>query len=193
VDKKIIFLIQDFDVGLEEFIRKNLFPDALTEQEMAGIMLNMRDCWEVTEIKGVQASNLFKALVNLMPEDSIFCLETTSSVEEVMAFLEANKIPPVTKVQLGTLWPKPAVYHIPLNEQTMQQMAELAVSFVMPEICDHIHIYKDGEVLLEWFDAFWQPLYVSRKITEDSVKSFCEKIGCDYCNGSLASWPGDGN
>jgi len=179
-------------VGLVEILKRNLFPDMLTEQQMAGIMLDMRNCWEVTKIKGVQAANFFRTLVEMAPEYSIFCLETTAAVDEVKEFLEANKMPPVRKVQLGTLWPKPSVYHIPLNEQTMQQMAQLAVNFAMPEICDHIHIYNESLVLLEWFDAFWQPMYISKKIPENSIKSFCEKIGCDYCDGSLPSWPGPG-
>ena len=179
-------------MGLEEIIRKNFFPDSLTEQEMAGIQLDMRAIWEVTGIKGVQAANFFRALVELVPAYSIFCLETTNPVEEVTAFLEANKMPPARKVQLGTMWPRPAVYHIPLNEQTMQQVAQLAENFAMPEICDHIHIYNEGAVLLEWFDAFWQELYISKKIPEDTVRAFCEKLGCEYCDGSLPSWPGPG-
>lgn len=173
-------------MDLSEFIKKNFFPDIQTDEQMAGIMLDMRSCWEVTEIKGIQAGNFFTALLGLLPADSIFCIETTSKVEEVQSFLQANKIPHTTKVQLGTIWPKPDVFHLSFNEQNMQQMAQLAESFAMPEICDHIHIYKDEEVLLEWFDAFWQPLYISKQIPESEVKDFCEKLGCEYCDGSLS-------
>ena len=74
----------------------------------------------------------------------------------------------------------------------MRQMAEFAVNFAIPEICDHIHIYKNDEVLLEWFDAFSKPLYISQKISEASIKDFCSKLGCEYCDGSIPSWPGPG-
>ena len=179
-------------MGLEEIIRKNLFPDALTEQEMAGIQLDMRNCWEVTEIRGVQAAKYFLALLDIMPADSVFCVETSNLVEEVREFLEANKMPNTTRVLLGSIWPKPDVFHIPFSEQNMRQMAEFAVNFAIPEICDHIHIYKNDEVLLEWFDVFSKPLYISKKFSEDSINDFCSKVGCEYCDGSIPSWPGPG-
>ena len=180
-------------MGLMEILKRNLFPDMMTDEEMMGIMMDMRNCWEVTEIKGVQASKFFLALLDITPADSVFCVETSNLVEEVREFLEANKMPHRTRVLLGTYWPKPEVFHLPFNEQNMRQFAEFAETFPMPQICDHIHIYKDNEVLLEWFDVLYNPLYISKKISEDSIKVFCSKIGCEYCNGSLASWPGAGN
>jgi hypothetical protein len=182
-------------MGLMQIIINKLFPNRLTEEQMSGIMMDYRSCWEVTEIKYRQAGKFFNALITLMPDECTFCVETTSLAEEVREFFEASKIPYITKVQLGTgsAYPAaPKVFHIAFSEQNMRQFEEFAENFAMPEICDHIHIYKYNEVLLEWFDVFSNPLYISKKISEDSIKSFCEKIGCEYCDGSLPSWPGPG-
>jgi hypothetical protein len=170
-----------------------LFRKGLTKEEMAGIMMDMRACWEVSGVEPGRAIEFFSALIELIPADSTFCIEGTNLVEEVRSFLQASRIPHLTRVQLATSYPKPDVFHIAFNEENMKQMAEFAENFTIPEICDHIYIYQNNEMLLEWNDAFSNPLYISKKIPEEYVKVFCQKLGCEYCDGSVPSWsePGE--
>lgn len=176
-------------MGLYEIIICQLFPEGLSEGQRAGIMMNFQSCWEVTEIKHKRASIFFKALIDLIPAGSILCIEGTNQAQEVKSFLEANKIQNITKVQLFTSRPIPYVYHIPCEDRILSALSDFAEIFTVPEICDHIHIYSDSDVLLEWLDTFSKPLYISKKIPEEFVKTFCEKFDCYYSDASIPDWP----
>ena len=182
-------MLWEIKMGLYELIICELFPDGLTEGQRAGIMMNFQSCWEVTEIKHKHLSLFFKSLIDLVPAGSILCIEGTNQCEEVKSFLEANKIQNITKVQLFTSRPEPNVSHVPCDNRILSALYDLAEIFTVPEICDHIHIYSDRDVLLEWFDAFSRPLYISKKISEESVKTFCEKFDCFYSDASIPDWP----
>ena len=49
------------------------------------------------------------------------------------------------------------------------------------QIAVHLHVYAQGKVLLEWYDAFWKdPLYLSEAIAEDRVRAFSSALGLSY-------------
>ena len=52
---------------------------------------------------------------------------------------------------------------------TPEELAEVAAGYADAEICDHFHAYKDRIVLLEWFDAWKAPIYMSKEIPEAQV------------------------
>ena len=168
-----------------------LFRKRLTEEEMAGITMDKRDYWEVLGIKAKQAGEFFLALIELMPADSTFCVEGTSLARKVKSFFKKSRTPHTTRVWLGTSYPRPDVFHIAFNEQNMRQIADFTGIFSVPEICDHIYIYRDDNMLLEWTDAFSKSLYISKIIPEKYVKVFCEKFGCIYRDASSPYRPAD--
>jgi hypothetical protein len=155
---------------------------------MAGIMLDFSACWEVQELKAVQFPAFLRELSNLASVDCVLCLQCTASNEEVKSFLQENKIAERFKIQLGTAYPRPKVYHLPCSEEILKKLAQFAELFTAPEICDHLHICQCSVVRLEWFDIFSQPLYISKKVPEQSVMLFCKKLGCDYADGSIPGW-----
>jgi hypothetical protein len=170
-------------MGLLEWIIEKIFP-RLPDEEMAGIILDMRACWEVPKGKRIDSTAFFRGLASAMPTGAILCLEGTSIAKEVKALLEAHKVEEICKVHLGTSWPRPAVYHVPCAEPVLSTLAELTEKHAEPEICDHLHVYKDGLVLLSWYDAFLIPLYISKAVQENDVKAFCEILGRSYRDGS---------
>jgi hypothetical protein len=46
-----------------------------------------------------------------------------------------------------------------------------------PELAVHFHVYRNDTVLLEWHDAFSQPMLMSGAIPQETVKVFADKIG----------------
>ena len=175
-------------MGLFERIIEKIFP-SLPEEELVGITLDMSACWEVA--KGRKDCQIcFRELPKLFPQRATLCIEGTSIANEVKSYLDSHRVKQITKVQLGTLWPRPTVYHVPCDEQTLSGIMELAEKHAEPEICDHIYVYKGQEVLFEWNDAFSQPIYISKKVPEEKVKVFCEALGCSYKDGSVPDWPG---
>ncbi|MHC4544155.1 MAG: hypothetical protein ACYTDW_06660 [Planctomycetota bacterium] len=156
---------------------------------MAEITLDMSACWEVA--KGRKDCQIcFRELPKLFPPSSTLCIEGTSIAEDVKSYLDAHRVKKITKVHLGTLWPRPSVYHVPCDEQTLSGLVKLAAKHAQPELADHLYVYKDQELLLEWNDAFSDPIYISKKVSEDKVSSFCTAIKCTYKDGSVPDWPG---
>jgi hypothetical protein len=98
----------------------------------------------------------------------------------VIAFCETHAAGKTTKVALGTIWPKPKVFHLSIAPEVVQELAALTGQHATPEICDHLHAYKDGRVLLEWHDAFDQKLLISREVSEEKVAEFCKRLGAKY-------------
>ncbi len=82
---------------------------------------------------------------------------------------------------MGTIWPKPKVFHLPATAENLGQLAELAEKVVTPQVVVHLHAHINGRVLLEWHDAFWKaPFYLSAAISEDQVKNFRSVLSLTY-------------
>ena len=77
-------------------------------------------------------------------------------------------------------WPIPKVFHIPATPENLRELAQMAQHRALPEIAIHIHAYKDSRVLLQWHDAFDDPILAAREIPEDKTKDFCQKLKVEY-------------
>ena len=49
-----------------------------------------------------------------------------------------------------------------------------------PELAVHFHVYRNDTVLLEWDDAFSQPMLISGVIPEEKVKLLADRFGKGY-------------
>ena len=154
---------------------------AVPKEERTGISMRDAAGWEVSGIKSKSLPEFLRALPSLLPEHSILYLEDTAhSTRDVIAFLESHAASDTSKVALGTIWPRPKLFHVPITAEIMGELAGLSERRVAPEVCIHVHAYRDGRVLLEWHDAFFQELRISRDITEDKVAEFSRRLGAKY-------------
>lgn len=150
---------------------------AVSAEEMGGIHLEGPVRWEVAETKDMSA--FLRALPHLLGEDSVLYLEDVNG-PDVSAFLQRKPAKATCKVALGTIWPRPNYFHLDITEVSMQELAKLAEGRATPEVCIHLHAYKAGRVLLEWHDAFDQPMWISDEIPEEKVAEFCRGLNCTY-------------
>jgi len=155
-------------------IVRKLF-NATPKEELSGIRLNAEEpFWE---IEGeTNFPSLLNALKDLLDEDSILYFEGGSPRGELLDFIKNNSIPEQTHIAVGTLWPRPAYYHIPASVNNLTRLSELTESVAEPELAVHFHVYRKGIVLLEWHDAFTQPMLLSSSLQSDSVKRFADKL-----------------
>lgn len=63
------------------------------------------------------------------------------------------RIKPDVRVARNTIWPKQDVFHIPATRQNLDELLELTLNHAEPEICDHLVLYRDRQVLLWLHDA----------------------------------------
>jgi len=148
-------------------------------EERRGIRLEGWPRWRVQPVK--DPALFLRALCDLFPSGAILYLEGGSPPLAVRHFLQDRQAAERCQVELGTIWPRPLQYHIPMAKETLMALADLAEDCAAPEIAVHVHVYLEGKVLLEWYDAFFgDPLYVSTAVAEEAVQHLCSKLGTGY-------------
>jgi hypothetical protein len=148
---------------------------AVSQEETDGIRLDTtRPFWEVSG--ETDYPSLLTALPDLLPEECVLYFEDGSPDGEMADFLKTHSVPERAHVAYGTIWPRPKMFHVPATLETMSRLSELSRSCAAPELATHFHVYRDQSVLLEWHDAFFQPMLVSGDLPEQKVRAFAERL-----------------
>jgi hypothetical protein len=164
---------------------------AVPREEMGGIRLDTtRPFWEVSGKSDFPS--LLTALPDLLPAECILYFEGGSPTGELLEFLRAHEVPERAHVAYGTIWPKPTAFHLPAIPEAMRRLAELTRSCAYPELAIHFHVYRGQSVLLEWHDAFTQPMLLSGEFFEERVRTFTERLHMSYEKGIEPSAPPNG-
>jgi len=145
------------------------------KEELKGISLNLTPSFWKLEGK-TDFPSLFRALRDLLPNGCILYFEGGSLRGRLLDFFNAQAITEQTHVAAGTLWPRPDYYHIPATTENLTALAQIAESYAEPEIAVHFHVYRNGNVLLQWHDAFSHPMLLSGELSEDNIRTFAEAL-----------------
>lgn len=149
------------------------------QSEREGIHLDLRrPHWKVSSPKAFPA--FLRELTNIISSDAIVYIEGGTPSSKLKTFLTQRCVPEVSHVEMGTIWPKPQVYHLPAIRENLFELADIAEKCAEPEVAIHFHVYKNNKVLLQWFDAFSDPLFFSKDLSEEQIKPFCDKLGLTY-------------
>jgi len=152
---------------------------AVPKEEMEGIRLNtVEPYWEVDGPNTFE--EMFNALKGWAPEDAILYFEGGSPDEEIGNFIATHSVTEVSHVAMGAIWPRPKVFHIPATETILTELARIMKQHAEPELAIHFHVYRNEIVLLEWHDAFSQPMLMNGTIPEEKVKVFADRIGKSF-------------
>ncbi len=148
---------------------------SVPKSERGGIRLDEADPWVVTPTKDVQ--RFLRALPHLAPEGATVYFEGTGE-SHVADYLWRVAIEPRVQVAIGTIWPRPDRYHVPLTSDATQKLADFLIAKPAGYFCSHCHVYRGVSVLLEWHDAFWNdPMYISRDVPVETVDGFAAALG----------------
>ena len=155
---------------------------AVPRKEWGGLHLADPDPWCVSPTKDVE--RFVRALPSLMPPGSVVYFEDTAE-PHVTRYLESVSVPPQVRLAIGTIWPRPDSYHVPLTPETMEALALFLDRNPAGFFCAHCHVYRDDVVLLQWHDAFINdPMYISRTISAGAVTRFAQALGSSVSEGS---------
>ncbi|MBI5480007.1 MAG: hypothetical protein HY906_14165 [Deltaproteobacteria bacterium] len=128
------------------------------------------------EIPGrVDVAVFFKALPALLPDGATLFVEGKPSAR-VKEFLGAHAVEATAKIERGTGWPRQVVFHVAVDRDTMNGLAELAEEHAAPELADHIVVYRDNRVLLSWYDFVDDPIYLAGEVADEQVEEFCRAL-----------------
>lgn len=165
---------------------------AVPKKEMQGIRLSTTEpYWEVDGPKTFE--EMFNALKGWVQEDAILYFENGSPDAEIIKFMSAHSVPEVSHVAMGTIWPRPKMFHVPATKGVLTELANIMEHHAESELAIHFHIYRNDTVLLEWHDVFSQPILISGAIPEEKIKIFADKIGKNYKRILEQDTPADAN
>jgi hypothetical protein len=152
---------------------------AVPKAEREGIMLDYRTPqWKISKSKDLPS--FLRALIDLLPPGSMLYFEGGSPSGKLLAFLNERSVPEQSHVAMGTIWPRPKIFHVPATPENLNSLVELTGSCASPELAVHVHVYFEEKVLLQWYDAFSDPFYISKDIPESKVSEFCGKLQLHY-------------
>ena len=153
--------------------------NATPKAELDGICMDTtHPFWEV-EGKTTFAA-LLRALGDFLPDGSVLYFEGSSPDRKLLDFFNAHAIEEETHVAVAILWPRPVYYHVPATPQNLAELDVLSESHAEPELAVHFHVYRDDKVVLQWHDAFSDPMLLDGNIPEKQVSSLAEALGMTF-------------
>jgi hypothetical protein len=148
-------------------------------QERRGIQVDVfGPHWELAAPQGLPA--LFRALDGWLPDGSVLYFEDGLHSPEVTAFMRAHAVPERAHLEMGTIWPRPSVYHLPASPEVFARLVDLAENHAAPELAIHLHAYLDDEVLVQGYDILAQELWLSPTLPEQRVRDLAIRLGVVY-------------
>lgn len=140
-------------------------------------MLKESESWKVSGVK--TAEDFFAAVSNLVPDATHMFLEG-SPASDIEALWKEAADDGYYAAPAGTIWSWPQKnrrFSVRVSPELFARLSEAASTHAEPEICDHIHLYRGQEALMQWFDAFSGPLLVSKLIARERVERFASAVG----------------
>jgi hypothetical protein len=139
--------------------------------------LQESQCWKVSGVR--MAEEFFRALPILVPDATHMFLEG-SPAPDIQQLLADAADGAVYGAPVGTIWSWPQKngrFGVRASSELFVRLSEAASHLAEPEICDHLHLYRGQEALMQWFDAFSEPMLVSKVVARERVERFASTVG----------------
>jgi hypothetical protein len=155
---------------------------SVPKEELDGLRMEIDGpFWDVDGPKTF--TEILTALDGWLPDNSILYFEGGSPDKEINQFMAAKAISEQTHIAFGTIWPRPRVYHVPANHDTLRLLTTIMERHAEPELAIHFHVYRQGKMIIEWHDAFSQPMLIKGEMPEEQIKEFTRRLGTEYRRG----------
>ena len=124
----------------------------------------------------VDSPKFFKMLGIHFQDATTLFIEGDSIAKDVLILYKRNSQEGDYLPRAGTIFPKSIELRCKYSVGFMNDLALMAENHAEPEMCDHLHLYKDNNLLLEWMDAFSDEILISKTVPEEVVKRFSVAI-----------------
>ena len=140
-------------------------------------MLEESKCWKVSGVRTAEV--FFRAVPLLLPDATHMFLEGSPD-PDIEALLADAADEADYGAQVGTIWSWPRKtrrFSVRVSSELFARLSEASLHHAEPEICDHVHVYRGQEALLQWFDAFADPLLISKSVIRERAERFASAVG----------------
>ena len=166
------------------------------KRDRTGLRIQGPPVWSVSQVS--DAATWLRSLPLLEPTGAVLYLEGVDD-PAVMAFLEAHPFFNPTPVGPLTIWPRQNFYHLAATPEQLETLAQLLTSESVDRLALHVSLYRNQELLLEWYEAFCpsdeqgvfvadgkvtevheSPMYLPAAVPEDRVRSFATALSAAF-------------
>ena len=141
------------------------------------ISLDLSGCWEVEAAS--DPSVFLRALPLVAGRETILYVEGTGERHGAIKLAELA-VPAQATLAPGTIWSRPDIYHASAAAEVVNELATFLDDQPTGFAWSHCHLYERRAVLLQWHDAFSDPIYLAREIDAEQVAKFAEALGARW-------------
>lgn len=128
--------------------------------------------WLVSTAKDYMA--FFQALADLAPEGSLLQISGSPDPDVEEGLRQWLKEP---SQQIIESWRTSALYEVPITSDNMATLARLAQNHAEPEVADQFLVFHGEVLILHWYDAPEDPIYICSSTPEAKVEQFAQRLG----------------
>lgn len=77
-------------------------------------------------------------------------------------------------IRAGTIWPRSDWWYLPIEGRELGELAALMESAASASI--HVYVYDRTGLVIEWHDAFDDPLWIARRVEERALNRFVAAV-----------------
>lgn len=104
-------------------------------------------------------------------------MEGTSISKDVERLYVKYKKPEMYRPVKGVIQATSKTFACTASREFFSELAELSLRKAEHELFDHFFIYKSQCPILEWWDAFSDPMILSSAVSESDVYRFASRLG----------------
>jgi hypothetical protein len=123
-------------------------------------------------------AQFMRALPGLLPPDAALVLEGGHH-PEVVALLSTHALTDHPTMRKGTLFPRSSQLYLSVAAAPL--IGELLARNPDRHLCYHFHAVTKDRVLVEWWDAFSDPVALSEVFPQERVEALCRDVGAEIC------------
>lgn len=123
-----------------------------------------------------------RALPSTFPEATDAYFECSGIAEDVVQIFERHTHPGPYLPEPQTIWSTGTIkrFHCRFTAALCEALVIASEHHAETELFDHVFLYADRQVLLEWPDAFANCIWLAPSIDEPRVRDFAATCGLGY-------------
>ncbi|HED52428.1 MAG TPA: hypothetical protein ENI83_02615, partial [Gammaproteobacteria bacterium] len=136
----------------------------------------LNEAWSLWA-KKIDSTKLFKELSAIFLGSYTIFIEGTNISDQAEAHYKKNSSKSKYLPEVCTISPKPKCFACEATEYFWEGLIDLSETHAEPELFSHFFIYRDTMPLLEWWDSFSDPLYLSKSTSEKEINGMATRLG----------------
>jgi hypothetical protein len=133
-------------------------------------------CWRVSP---ADLCAFFYHLPTLEGDQDVLCMEGIG-LAEIERLLQARPAIYENETDRGFLNLRSTILYTPVAEDTCSALAAICQNHAEMEVCSHLRVYRNDQIILSWHDLPVDPFYLAAEIDEDRLRQFCTALGNEY-------------